>query len=265
MAYRTTPVEVTRAAQARGLGRLESWHTPGLSAAVPPVLGGGMMGLGAGLCAARPTVLAVVLGALLVAGGAVPLCIGVKTVEWTYIHEDGLVTYSLVHRTPRAFAWSDVAHLGSSWTKRYVNGSYTGMYGSYVFHLPGGRKVSLTFNAAPRDVDKLPRHVEGKIAAQQLPSRLAGLRAGQDVEFGALTLGPAGIGAEGRDLPWPSIGGAEVKKGVLCVTGRSGETLLTKPVKKVLDFQVFFWLFERVVGQPSWHHALLQLEATRET
>jgi hypothetical protein len=259
------PVEVTRAAQARGLGRLESWHTPGWSAAVPPVLGGGMMGLGVGLCAAHPTVLAVVLGALLAAGGAVPLVRGVQTVEWTYIHEGGIVTYSLVHRTPQAFAWSDVVHLASSWTKRHVNGSYTGTYGSYVFHLPRGRKVSLTFNAAPRDVDKLPRQVEGTIAAHQLPSRLAALRAGQDVDFGALTLGPAGISSAGRALPWPSIGGAEVKKGVLYVTARSGETLVTKPVKKVLDFQVFFWLFERVVGQPSWHDALLRLEATRET
>ncbi|MBL7493275.1 hypothetical protein I6A60_31135 [Frankia sp. AgB1.9] len=264
MADRVAPAEVARAAQARGLGRLESWHTPGWSAVVPPVLGVGMIAFGVILCVADLTVLATVLGVLFVGAGGVLIQVGVKAVEWTYVHEGGLVARSLTRRTPRAFAWSDVVHLGSSWTKRYVNGSYTGMYGSYVFHLPQGRRISLTFNAAPRDVDKLPRHVEGRIAAQQLPSRIAWLRAGQDVDFGAFTLGPAGISVDGRDLTWPGIAAADVTKGVLTITARSGGTLLARPVKKVLDFQVFFWLFERVVGQPSWQHALAQLEPTRE-
>ncbi|WP_045875530.1 DUF6585 family protein [Pseudofrankia sp. DC12] len=332
MADKAAPAEVVRAAEARDLGGLESWHTPAWSAVVPPVLGLGMIAFGVVLCVANLTMLATVLGVLSACAGGVLIQVGVKTVEWTYVHEGGLVSYSLTRRTPQAFAWSDVVHLGSSWTKRYVNGSYTGMYGSYVFYLPQGRKISLTFNAAPRDVEKLPRHVEGRIAVRQLPSRVAWLRAGQDVDFGAFTLGPAGISVGGRDLAWPGIAAqgcgkitvridqttlpvwsglekyfelirkpsnhrrftslpaypcrpnpttlschtlpraispqpwiaaAYVTKGMLAITARSGETLLTKPVKKVLDFQVFFWLFERFVGQPTWQHALAQLEQTR--
>jgi hypothetical protein len=215
-----------------------------------------MVAGGVALVAANLTVLAFVLGLLAAGAGGVLAWSSVRSATWTYVYDRGVVTRTAARRDWRAFAWSELTHLGSSWTRRYVNGSYTGMFGNYVLYLPDGRKVSLTFNAAPQDVDKLPRGIESKVAAHLLPARIAELHAGLDVDFGAFRMGVGGIKSDGRSLAWSDITGSEVKSGVLTIRTRTAAKPLTTPVKKVLDFQVFSWLFDRAVEQPSWRQAL---------
>lgn len=149
---------------------------------------------------------------------------------------------------PEVFRWEQVQSMWQEVTRHYRNGIYTGTTHKYTVQRTDGLKV--VFNDRFKKVEDLGNSLSRAITATMLPNVLAAYNAGQQINFGPLSVSQQGV-SNGREvLPWYEIKEFGVNKGIVSVR-KEGKWLnwSTIGVSKIPNFAVFMALTQSILDQ----------------
>ncbi|MEC3955020.1 DUF6585 family protein [Nocardia sp. CDC153] len=80
--------------------------------------------------------------------------------------------------------------------------------------------------------------IQQQVGIHQMPAALATLGAGRPMEFGTITLQPAGISAFGTLVPWAEITDVEIAEGQLRIKTGAGRPAITTNISSLRNFNL---------------------------